>query len=343
MSSPYAPDADTRSVVLSRLFRHKKGSDTPYALGGMVGILAFLIVGVFGLAVANRHLLGSESLAAVISAVLVDLTNGDRGGNSLGGLTVSPVLSKAAQAKADDMAAKSYFAHVSPDGTNSWYWFRQQGYTFLYAGENLAVDFSDSINVERAWMNSPTHRANILNGHFTEIGIATAQGTYNGRSTTFVAQMFGTPRTTSDVVRGKPAEIPITQTVSPSEPMAPALATTQAPVRVATNAAPVVAANVLGTEADSILPASASWWQHLFASPSTMLRYAYYALGLMTLAILAYVTELEFHRRHLRHVFAALLLATFMAVLFIIANMAFFSPPVIVAIGDATVAEPLQN
>ena len=48
----------------------------------------------------------------------------------------------AAQAKADDMATKGYFAHTSPDGKNSWYWFKQAGYTFTYAGENLALDFS---------------------------------------------------------------------------------------------------------------------------------------------------------------------------------------------------------
>ena len=50
------------------------------------------------------------------------------------------------------------------------------------AGENLAVNFSDSQDVTNAWMNSPEHRANILNGDFTQIGIATAQGTYKGIS-----------------------------------------------------------------------------------------------------------------------------------------------------------------
>ena len=57
----------------------------------------------------------------------------------------------------------------------------------------MAVDFSDSADVERAWMNSATHRENLLDPHFTEIGIALAQGTYQGRATTFVVQMFGAP------------------------------------------------------------------------------------------------------------------------------------------------------
>src|SRR3989338_531090 len=211
--------------LLTYLKRQKKDDDRPYAIGGRAGPFPVLIIGVFGLSLVDHSLLRSGSFAAVISSVLVDLTNGDRGAGSLGGLAISPVLTVAAQAKADDMAAKGYFAHVSPEGKDPWYWFRQQGYTFLYAGENLAVDFSDSIDVERAWMNSPTHRANILNGNFTQIGIATAQGTYQGRSTTFVVQMFGTPSTQSNVVRGTPA--PVRTLTSPSEPTSPALATTE--------------------------------------------------------------------------------------------------------------------
>ena len=317
--------------LLTYLKRHKKNDDRPYAIGGLAGLFAVLIIGVFGLSLVDHSLLRSGSFAAVISAVLVDLTNGDRGAGSLGGLAISPVLTIAAQAKADDMAAKGYFAHVSPEGKDPWYWFRQQGYTFLYAGENLAVDFSDSIDVERAWMNSPTHRANILNGNFTQIGIATARGVYQGRATTFVVQMFGlpaqagTPGTKSDLVPGKPVSV---QTiVSPEEPTTLALATTEA---------------VLGTEADSItapvaspvrnlISNGASWWQLLFASPKSMLRYAYYALAAVVLVLLAYVTELEFHRRHMHHLTAALLLFVLMAGLFTLANFIFFTQPVIIA------------
>jgi hypothetical protein len=56
------------------------------------------------------------------------------------------------------------------------------------------ADFDDSEDVEKAWMNSPTHKANILNNRYTEIGISTAIGTYKGEKTTFVVQMFGTPK-----------------------------------------------------------------------------------------------------------------------------------------------------
>ena len=302
---------------------------TPYVMGGFVGVLAFFIVAAFALSTLDHHLLRSGSLAAVISSVLVDLTNGDRGANELGGLAISPVLAAAAQAKADDMAAKGYFAHVSPEGRDSWYWFRQQGYSFTYAGENLAIDFSDSIDVERAWMNSPTHRANILGANFKEIGIATAQGAYQGRPTTFVVQMFGTP------ARAVASPALVRTVSSPAEPTAPALATTeQATDPFGGPLAPTAAVTetlVLGTEADSILPPSASWWQRLLASPKSMLQYAYYALAGIILVLLAFVTELEFHRHHLRHVGAAALLFVLMAGLFVLANFIFFSEPVIAA------------
>ena len=67
-------------------------------------------------------------------------------------------------------------------------------YDFVYAGENLAINFEDSSEVSSAWMNSPKHKENILNGNFTEIGIATEKGFYNGKETIFVVQMFGSPK-----------------------------------------------------------------------------------------------------------------------------------------------------
>ena len=341
----YTAYETSRMKPLIYLRRHGKNDNTPYLMGGMAGVLVFLILGVFSLSIINHYLLTSPSLASVISAVLVDLTNGDRTASNIGGLATSPVLTATAQAKVDDMAAKGYFAHVSPDGKDSWYWFKKEGYTFLYAGENLAVDFSDSADVERAWMNSPTHRANILDGHFTEIGIAVARGTYQGRSTTFVVQMFGTPSTQSNVVRGTPA--PVRTLTSPSEPTSPALATTEpttpTPVKstrvagaaaTATMATNVATKSVLGVGAGAIVSAapSASWWQYLLTSPKTMLRYAYFAIAGTMLILLAVVTEFEFHRRHLRHVAATLFLFVLMLGLFVFADVVFFAQPVIAAL-----------
>jgi uncharacterized protein YkwD len=126
--------------------------------------------------------------------VLVNLTNQNRVAANVSELKVSPILEKAAQMKADDMAAKGYFAHNTPEGLTPWYWFEQAGYKYIYAGENLAVNFEDSEDVETAWMNSRGHFLNIMNPNFTEIGIATSTGIYKGRQAIFVVQMFGAPR-----------------------------------------------------------------------------------------------------------------------------------------------------
>ncbi|MDB5244454.1 MAG: hypothetical protein JWN18_324 [Parcubacteria group bacterium] len=346
-------------------------------MGGLAGVLTLVILGLFTLSAVDTYLLRTSSLASVISAVLVDLTNGDRTSDRLGNLTISPTLTLAAQAKADDMAAHSYFAHTSPDGKNSWYWFNQAGYTFLYAGENLAVDFSDSVDVEHAWMNSPTHRENILNEHFSQIGIATAEGTFEGHPTTFVVQMFGTPApvtarpqavvtlaspvtatepalattntsATKPVIKPTPKPVvkPITPkptaTTSQLAVVATTSATTSTPgVASSTSAAsttPVVAiaaatpSQVLGSAADSILPSSAGWWQHLLASPKTLLATAYGVLALIILILLAHVTELEFHKRHTHHFAAVVLLFVLMAGLFVLADFVFFTQPVLAAI-----------
>jgi len=135
----------------------------------------------------------NNMIATVLPAVLVDLTNDARIADNKLALAKSPLLERAAKLKAEDMATFQYFAHTSPRGITPWYWFGQAGYTFIYAGENLAVDFTESKDVENAWLASPTHKKNILNSNFTEIGIATTEGFFNGRPTTFVVQMFGKP------------------------------------------------------------------------------------------------------------------------------------------------------
>jgi len=132
-------------------------------------------------------------VSTILPAVVVDLTNETRNDVSLGSLTRSATLDKAAQLKAENMAKNGYFAHYAPDGTSPWYWFDQAGYNYIHAGENLAVHFTDSDEVVEAWMNSPSHRENILNGNYTEIGVGTAKGEYQGYETVFVVQLFGTP------------------------------------------------------------------------------------------------------------------------------------------------------
>ncbi|MFH1769599.1 MAG: CAP domain-containing protein [Parcubacteria group bacterium] len=138
----------------------------------------------------------SGFFAAIIPNILVSSANDSRTEYDLGKLEINDVLVQAAEMKANDMVTKGYFAHVSPEGKSPWYWLGQADYKYILAGENLAVNFVDSHDVHTAWMDSPSHKDNILNKTFTEIGIATAQGTYQGQDAIFVVQYFGKPAAT---------------------------------------------------------------------------------------------------------------------------------------------------
>src|SRR3989344_7921275 len=151
----------------------------------------------------------SGFLALITPDALVRSVNVTRTDTQKPKLAVNTLLERAAQLKANDMAAKSYFAHTSPAGITPWYWLHQVGYHYSSAGENLAVDFIDSNDVHQAWMNSPSHRANILNAGYTEIGIATATGRYQEHETIFVVQFFGKPRASTIGITRASAATPI--------------------------------------------------------------------------------------------------------------------------------------
>lgn len=127
---------------------------------------------------------------------LIDLTNKERGKENLPALRESADLDKAARLKAVDMFADGYWAHTAPDGTTPWVWFDVVGYDYLMAGENLAKDFDTSAGVVSGWLASPSHRDNLLNKDFTEIGMAVVNGRISGEETTLVVQLFGTPAPT---------------------------------------------------------------------------------------------------------------------------------------------------
>lgn len=127
------------------------------------------------------------------AASVVAYTNEDRTVYGAGTVTEDALLSAAAQKKANDMAARGYFSHLGPDGEAPWKWFRSVGYYYYNAGENLAVHFTDAAALNRAWMKSPTHKANIINPVYTKIGIGIAQGYYQGYKTMFVVQFFAKP------------------------------------------------------------------------------------------------------------------------------------------------------
>lgn len=142
-----------------------------------------------------------SQFATVLSSTLVLQTNSFRVTNNETGLIVSDLLTKAAQMKAEDMALKGYFSHTDPQGEEPWVWFDKVGYKYGYAGENLAVDYTESSDVTDGWINSAKHKANLLNKNFTEIGIGVADGMFEGHETNFVVQFFAKPLTTNEIVQ----------------------------------------------------------------------------------------------------------------------------------------------
>ncbi len=190
-------------------------------LGLIVAVEALYLVGTFVILPSSNY------FAAVFASVLVDQTNGVRQTESLGTLKTNPILEHAARLKVEDMVTKGYFSHNSPDGKTPWYWFEQAGYNYAAAGENLAVNFVDSQDVTTAWMQSPTHRANIMSGNYTEIGIAVMSGMYKGREAIFVVQEFGRPSVVAQETLINKSEVyepiivlppspPVTKPVSPT-------------------------------------------------------------------------------------------------------------------------------
>lgn len=160
-----------------------------------MGLMSLMVLLTFTLTNVQALLwqISDTLVSAVLPGVVVDLTNDERSDVAASPLTRNALLDEAAQLKAEHMAKNGYFAHFAPDGTSPWYWFDEAGYVYAHAGENLAIHFTDSAELVQAWMDSPLHRANIVDQKFTEIGVGTARGRYNGHRTVFVVQLFGTP------------------------------------------------------------------------------------------------------------------------------------------------------
>ncbi len=122
---------------------------------------------------------------------IVELTNQKRQELNLPDLKHSTALDQSAKLKAQDMLKNNYFAHTSPQKIKPWHWFKQVNYNYTFAGENLAMNFIEAEDALDAWMNSPTHRDNIISDNYKEIGVAVAVGQINGKQTTIVVQHFG--------------------------------------------------------------------------------------------------------------------------------------------------------
>lgn len=147
-------------------------------------------------------------------AGLLSATNAQRSANGVGTLTLNSTLNSAAQTKANDMVARDYWSHQTPDGLQPWVFITNTGYQYLAAGENLAYGFSNSNATVTGWMNSPSHKANLLSTNYTEVGFGMANSENfvgNGQQTVVVA-MYAKPQVAT------PAPTPVAPVTPESTP-----------------------------------------------------------------------------------------------------------------------------
>ncbi len=208
------------------LVPHEGNNHRSKALHHEALLFYVLLLAVFNLSVRVLHEKAPDILGYATDIRVEQLfadTNAKRAQAGLAPLTLNSVLSQAAAAKASDMFANNYWAHTSPAGRTPWDFIIGAGYKYTLAGENLAKNFQTSDGVVEAWMNSPTHKANIVKDGYREIGFAVVNGVLNGEETTLVVQMFGT--TNAPIALAPKVEVspPAPKPVSPevvNEPLA---------------------------------------------------------------------------------------------------------------------------
>ncbi len=160
-------------------------------------IITTQALAVFCLAIwAVRFLLPinfSKAALGIDATDLMNRVNAERTQRFIPALITNSKLNTAAYGKSQDMLTRSYFAHIDPDGNYVWPRIQAAGYTpYQTLGENLAMDFTKAADVVSAWMNSPTHRANIVNAKFKDQGMGSIAGAYeSGHDTIMITNLFG--------------------------------------------------------------------------------------------------------------------------------------------------------
>ncbi|MEI6144135.1 MAG: CAP domain-containing protein [Candidatus Berkelbacteria bacterium] len=163
--------------------------ETEHKIVPAVTILAIFAFGIITFALANASEITPENI--------INIVNQERAANGLNPVKMNSELQDAAVAKSRDMIYRNYFDHYA-FGETPWMFILRAGYNYSVAGENLAKGFSSSEGVVSAWMNSPAHRANILNPNYQEIGVGVVKGAFteNGQTTdtTLTTEMLAAPR-----------------------------------------------------------------------------------------------------------------------------------------------------
>lgn len=156
----------------------------------LVFVVMKMIVVVFVVLLPSEAYLHPDILAEQSRALLA-LTNDERTEKGFLPLVVQSKLTHSAGAKANDMAQRQYFSHISPAGNTLDYFLHQAGYDYTVAGENLAMGFSDVRKLVDAWIASPAHYANMVDPAYKEVGVGLESGLYRGTPTVYVVEHYG--------------------------------------------------------------------------------------------------------------------------------------------------------
>lgn len=154
---------------------------------------------------------------------LLEETNKRRASEGLRPLVANNLLDQAAQTKADDMQQKNYWSHTTPDGKEPWDFITRYNYAYRKAAENLAFGFDDNKATLNGWMNSPGHRANVMDPDLQEVGFGVANAPdYQGHGEeTIIVAMYGTPVAApvaaAQPTNTPPAVAPVTITAEPKK------------------------------------------------------------------------------------------------------------------------------
>lgn len=175
---------------------HRKSKQYHKVYWPYVPIIAIIALGLFIGNYEPTHKNGVLAYATEMSVTsLLEATNDKRQEHKQSSLKISNELTAAAQAKANDMTAKNYWSHTTPSGEEPWKFIQAAGYEYNKAGENLAYGFNSGSETVNGWMNSETHRTNMLDSSYTEVGFGFANAKNFNKSgpETVVVAMYGQP------------------------------------------------------------------------------------------------------------------------------------------------------
>ena len=214
---------DSKGLIKDYFIPHDGNSHKPKFLHPKtlitIALLVLLIKAVTLGSLFLSYPQGARVSSEIVNRVL-ELVNTDRTNAGLGSLTMNDTLSASALAKANDLIANDYFAHTSLDGKRPWDWIDRGQYKYLFVGENLAMNFTTAASVHTALMNSPSHKHNILNDRYSDVGIAMVSGQIDGKQTNVLVEHFATRSNPHTVLAAMKEEATEENKIAKAEPIA---------------------------------------------------------------------------------------------------------------------------